>query len=115
MVVVILRRNFVSLKQHHMKQFFTFLFITILSLQAFAQTQTVSGRVYDEASNAPLVGATITVIGNTELGIATDDNGNFRLAGVSLGRQSFKIKYLGYEDRVVSDIVITAGKEVNLN
>lgn len=98
-----------------MKRFLVFLLSSIISIQTIAQTQTVSGRVYDEASNAPLIGATITVIGNSALGIATDDNGNFRLAGVSLGRQSFKINYLGYEDRVVNDIVITAGKEVNLN
>jgi hypothetical protein len=86
-----------------------------ITLQSFAQTQVVSGTIIDEASHAPLIGATVTLAGNTSVGTVTDEKGNFRLAGVPLGRQSFKITYTGYEDRHIPDVVVTAGKEVNLN
>lgn len=98
-----------------MKQFIALLAFLLATLNISAQTQTVSGSVYDEASHAPLVGVTIYVIGHSSIGSATDENGNFRMAGVPLGRQSFKISYTGYEERTVADIVVTAGKEVNLN
>lgn len=77
-------------------------------------TQTITGTIYDEASKAPLPGATVVLL-NTSNGTATGPDGSFRLTGVPIGRQSFKISYIGYEDRVVNDIVVTAGKEVQFN
>jgi len=86
-----------------------------LHRNAFAQaTQTVKGTVRDEASKVPLTSATIVLV-NTALGTATDAEGNFRLTEVPLGRQSFRVSYLGYEDRMINDVVVTAGKEVTLN
>lgn len=77
-------------------------------------TQTVKGVIRDEASKVPLASATVVLI-NSNLGTATDAEGNFRLPEVPIGRQSFRISYLGYEDRTVNDVIVTAGKEVTLN
>ncbi|MBS1771593.1 MAG: TonB-dependent receptor [Bacteroidetes bacterium] len=90
-----------------------FLLISVFSYAQ--QTQVVSGYVFDEASHAPLIGAVIILQSNSSLGTTTDENGNFRLANVPIGRQSFKISYSGYEERLIADIIVTAGKEVNLN
>lgn len=98
-----------------MKQALALIALILTTLTGFAQTQTVSGTVYDEASHAPLIGVTIYLTNNSAIGTATDENGNFRLAGVPLGRQSFRFSYTGYEDRSINDIIVTAGKEVNLN
>ena len=38
-----------------------------------------------------------------------------RLPNVPIGRQSFKVSYLGYESKTIPDIIVTAGKEVGLN
>lgn len=88
-----------------------------LCLTASAQqTQTITGTIYDEASKAPLAGVTISVQkSQPAIGTTTDAAGNFHLTGVPIGRQTFKISYMGYEDRMVNDVVVTAGKEVNLN
>lgn len=78
------------------------------------QTQRVTGYVYDEASRAPLEGVVISVQ-NTTRGAATDATGRFRIDSVPIGRQSLKVSYISYEDKMLNDIVVTAGKEVNLD
>ncbi len=81
-----------------------------------AQTQTVAGNIYDEASRAALPGAIVTILNSSpERGAVTDETGRFRIDSVAIGRRSFKITYLSYETKVLSDIEVTAGKEVNLN
>jgi len=83
---------------------------------AFAQaTQYVTGKVFDEASGRPLTGAVVVLKDNPAIGTVSDADGYFRLPGVPLGRQTIKVSYTGYEDRVLNDVLLTAGKEVNLN
>jgi hypothetical protein len=90
--------------------------LSICSNTNAQSTQNVTGKVFDEASKAPLTGVVIVLMNsNPAKGTASDIDGNFTLTGVPLGRQSFKITYTGYEDRLVNDVVVTAGKEVNLN
>lgn len=94
------------------------LFVALLvsGIGANAQAlQNISGRVIDEASKTPLTGAVIVLVSNTANGTVSDVDGNFMLTGVPIGRQSVKISYLGYEDRIVNDVLVTAGKEVHLN
>lgn len=83
----------------------------------FAQgSQTVRGRILDEASKAPVIGASIVLV-RTEtplIGATADLEGNFKIAGVPLGRQTFQVKAIGYESRMLANVVITAGKEVVL-
>jgi hypothetical protein len=98
-----------------------FLLLHLLTLLSFTaafgqtQTQTISGTIIDEASRNPLAGATVSLVGNNSIGTATDADGRFRLTGVPIGRHALRISYLGYEERVIPDIVVTAGKEVQLN
>ncbi|MES2703388.1 MAG: TonB-dependent receptor [Bacteroidota bacterium] len=100
-----------------MKQAIIFLFAAVLlPLLSAGQVQTINGNIYDEASRAPITGAVITVLGSTPArGGVTDIDGHFRIDSVLVGRQSFRITYLSYEDRLISDVQVTAGKEVNLN
>jgi len=94
------------------------LIFLLCSLSAlYAQsTQTIRGQVFDEVSQTPLVGVNIIVVSDVQtLGSATDENGNYRIANVPVGRQTLKITYIGYEEQILSNIVVTAGKEVILN
>ena len=79
-------------------------------------TQTVRGRILDEVSKSPVIGASVILI-RTEgplIGATADLDGNFRMSAVPLGRQNFQVKAIGYESRMLSNVVITAGKEVVL-
>lgn len=92
----------------------------VFSLPAFAQTtQTLRGRVVDEVSKTPLIGVNVVVLNVTNdgqtLGSTTDVDGYFKITNVPLGRQTIKISYVGYDDQVLPNTIVTAGKEVVLN
>lgn len=112
--------NLINTKTTTMTHFTKYILVLLAALllhgTANAQTtQTITGKVYDEASKAPLTGAVIVLINTaSSIGTVTDIDGSFKLTFVPLGRQAFKISYTGYEDRMVNDVVVTAGKEVNL-
>lgn len=95
-----------------------FIAAIMLSLKAYSQTtQTIRGRVLDEVSKTPLIGVTVQVLGTFEktMGGASDAEGFFTITHVPVGRQSIKVSYVGYEEQVIPNIVVTAGKEVVLN
>lgn len=62
------------------------LFVPIC-INAQPLTQVVKGKIVDEASQTPLPGATVVVLGTDPiLGTVANENGNFRLEKVPLGR-----------------------------
>ncbi len=77
-------------------------------------TQTIRGNVVDKDSQIPLIGATVHLLESNQ-GTVTDINGDFRLEHIAIGRQELSIGYLGYEERVISNILVNSGKEVVLN
>ena len=90
----------------------TFSFISYFS---FAQTGIIRGKVYDKQSESPLIGANIELLEKSGKGTTTIDDGTFVLKDVSLGRQSVRISYTGYESVVLSELEVTTGKDVILN
>lgn len=81
-----------------------------------AVTQTVRGTVLDAAAKAPVIGATVVVVGVTPaLGASTDADGRFRLPGVPVGRIKLRVTSVGYEDLFLSEVTVTSGKEVVLD
>ena len=92
-----------------------FLFLTLFSVEIFAQSQVVKGIITDKQSETPLIGATIEWIGEPVKGTTTDAEGYFRLEDIPVGRQAFRISYIGYNGITIPNIVVTAGKEVVLD
>ncbi|MFK7811910.1 MAG: carboxypeptidase-like regulatory domain-containing protein [Maribacter sp.] len=94
----------------------TFVSFLICSF-SFAQTltQTVKGKVLDAETGAPLLGANVILLNvDPPKGAITDEAGYFRLEDIPVGRASFQFTYLGYENFVVSEILIGSAKEVEL-
>jgi hypothetical protein len=98
-----------------LKKYF-FLFI-IVSNTAFAQiTQTVRGKVIDKVVGVGLPGAIVQLKNSTAtITATTDNNGNFKLINVPVGRQSFLFTYTGYKPMPINDVIVTSGKESYLN
>jgi hypothetical protein len=94
---------------------FTFLFLLTAGI-AFAQpVQTLRGRVTDKESKFPLPGATVMIPGSSPLiGTITDNDGNFRLEKVSIGRQTVQVSYIGYKPATFQGIIVNSAKEVVL-
>jgi hypothetical protein len=77
-----------------------FLMVCFMSCTtAMAQTA-IHGRVLDEGTNEPLIGATV-VEQNTSNGTVTDVDGAFRLTVAKLP-VSIKVSYIGYSEKVVT-------------
>ncbi len=93
--------------------------LLLLNTNAFSQTiytQTVKGKVIDLDSEMPLIGASVVLIGSKPIvGAITDVNGNYKLKSISIGRQSFKISYIGYEDVYLKEVLVESGRELVLN
>lgn len=96
---------------------YAILFISFIQFShAQTLTQRVKGTIIDEETNAPLEGATVFLLGTEKPeGASSDSEGNFLLENVPLGRQSFRISYVGYETRLITEIMVTSGKELVLD
>jgi len=87
----------------------------IFSASVAIGQQQVKGTITDAQSEYPLIGATIILLdSNTLIGTTADENGNFQLNEVPLGRQNFQIQYLGYKSITLANVLVTSGKEVIL-
>ncbi len=79
-------------------------------------TQVIRGKVVDTETQFPLPFASIAVITlDPTIGVTSDEEGNFRLEKVPVGRHDLQVSYLGYEAKVVPELLVTSGKEIVLN
>jgi hypothetical protein len=102
-----------------MKRFF-FLIITLTITGLFAKgeivTQTIRGTVMDKQTRITLPGANVVLTSAEPFrGTTTNEYGNFRLDNVEVGRVSIKITFIGYQDVVMNNVSLQAGKELVLN
>lgn len=100
-----------------MKQLFqTLFFLLTLSVSYAQSSQTIRGVILDKVAETPLIGATVQVVGsNPIIGAITNENGEYELKNVPLGRQQIAVSYIGYNTANIPNIVVNAGKEVVLN
>ena len=78
-------------------------FLTCMMLSAsiaFAQ-KTVTGQVFEAATGEPVIGASVRVDG-TNLGIATDVNGQFTIQNVPNSASKVLVSYVGMKDQTVA-------------
>ncbi|MEL6193057.1 MAG: TonB-dependent receptor [Bacteroidota bacterium] len=97
---------------------FLFAFLFILPLSSFSQEllQTVRGRLTDEVSSQPVVGATIAILDLQPVkGAYSDEQGYFEIKQVPIGRHTFRVSSLNYEEVVLSEVLVNSAREVVLN
>lgn len=68
----------------------------------------ITGKVVNEATQSPLPGVTVQVLG-TNLGAYTADDGKFRIANVPSGVYSLQFSFVGFKSYVQTDVVVTTG------
>lgn len=95
------------------------LFISLSSavvLIAQEYTGTIKGQVWDKDSRQPLLGVQVMIVGSVPpAGTTTDENGRFRIEGLTAKRYSLRLSYIGYEDALAAEIPVSTGKEQILN
>lgn len=74
----------------------------------------VKGRVYDIKNNegVPFVNV---VVYRTTIGVATDENGNFRLENVPLGFVQLEVSSLGYKTKVSEEFMVNTSVARTVN
>ncbi len=66
---------------------------------------TIRGRVTDKRTGEPLIGVNVIVVG-TELGAATDANGEYEIINIPPGRYKLTASYVGYNEMTVTDVLV---------
>ena len=79
-------------------------------------TQTIKGKILDQDTQAPLLGANV-IVKNIEpaKGATTNEEGAFWIDHIPVGRYDILITYMGYESKLVPEILVASAKEVVLN
>ncbi len=94
------------------------LIVVFFSSIAYAQNnkQNVRGIVLDKASQAKMFGAKVQLIFSTEIKtVSTDENGKFIFSNVSPERYVIKVNFIGYQEIILPNVIVTSGKEVILD
>ena len=109
----------ITFNKHLIKTIIFAIFILLLfdaNVYAQSPTQTVKGKVVDADSEMPIIGATIILLGSDPIvGATTDFDGFYKLNAIPIGRQSFKLSFMGYEDVYLKEILVESGREMVLN
>ncbi|MCB9033285.1 MAG: TonB-dependent receptor [Chitinophagales bacterium] len=96
-----------------MKQLF-FLISQFTLISLFAQTGVITGTIYDEINNEPLIGANI-LIQNTNYGAITDVDGNYTIENLPTGLYNVQVTYIGYQTQTRFEVEVTNAKPVIIN
>lgn len=96
-----------------MKKFFILLIFVTVSLNA-GTTGKLSGKITDASTDEPLFGANIIFLG-TNLGAATDFDGNYVILNIRPGIYSVKISSIGYKSTIVDNVQIVVDRTTNIS
>jgi hypothetical protein len=89
--------------------------LLLLPVLVLAQgTGKIKGIVTDQATNEPLIGASVSVEG-TSLGAATDIDGNYTILNVPTGTHTVRASYVGYQLVAISNILVNSGLTTEQN
>ena len=80
---------------------------------AFAQRGRIAGSVVEKGTNNQLIGANVSIVG-TNIGAATDNQGEFIIANVPPGNYQVIARFIGYES-VEKPVQVTAGRDVTVD
>jgi len=87
-----------------------------LSIQAQSLKQTIRGKIADIDSKEPLAGVALFIEGSDPLiGVVSNPDGSFEFPSLIVGRYNVIVNYVGYEQKIIPNILLGAGKEANLN
>lgn len=95
---------------------FRFLFISLSFLFvniAFAQKGNIAGIIKDAKTKESIPGAAALIVGTTQ-GVLSDDDGNFAIENLPVGKYTLKVSFVGYASQEIP-ITVEMGKTTQLN
>ncbi len=87
------------------------------ALPAAGQTGTISGRVTQAGTSSGIVGATVRAVSGVRAAgsAVTNENGDFRIAGISVGTYSVVATRIGYRLSRSDDVAVGSGASASVN
>lgn len=95
-----------------MKKLLCFIFIGVFLFAS--EYGKISGRVIDVETGEPLIGADVIVEG-TELGAATDEQGDYTILFVPVGTYQVVASYISYDPYTYTNVIVNADQTTLLN
>ena len=91
-------------------------FLLLSSSHLWAQTVKgkIAGKLVDGETGGPLIGANVIIQG-TNMGAASDLEGNYLILGVPPGNYTLLVMMMGYARVTIKDVVVTAGQVAKIN
>jgi len=74
----------------------------------------IGGNIRDAETGEALIGVNVMIEG-TEIGAATDTEGNYIIINVPIGTQRVRATMMGYEAKVLTDVVVSADRITRLD
>lgn len=88
--------------------------IFMIQTSSAGTTGKLTGAIKDKQSAEPMIGCNIIVAG-TDLGTASDMNGEYFILNIPPGKYNVKFLMIGYESVIQNDVVISLDKTTTLN
>ncbi|MBC8214373.1 MAG: TonB-dependent receptor [Candidatus Marinimicrobia bacterium] len=88
----------------------TLIFSTLIWSQSIG---VITGKVIDNTTKQPLFGVNI-IVEESELGSASDFDGNFTIRNIPIGTHHIKVSMLGYSDRLFLNLPVTSARPINI-
>ena len=98
----------------HMKLYSTVYVLLMLSLAQAGTTGKLAGKVTIKDSGEPMIGANV-IINDTNLGAATDADGNYYILQVPPGTYSVRFTMIGYQDLIMNNVRIQVDLTTTIN
>jgi outer membrane receptor protein involved in Fe transport len=91
------------------------LLLILFNGQVFAGTTgKISGKIIDATTGEPLIGANVIIMG-TNLGAATDFDGNFFIINIPPGKYEVKASIIGYNAVLIQNVNVSVDQTTKLN
>jgi len=92
-----------------------YLLFTLISSYVYAGTTgKIAGKIIDAGSGEPLIGANVIIV-ETNLGAATDFDGNFFIINIPPGKYEVKASIIGYTPLVVQNVKVSVDQTTKLD
>lgn len=94
----------------------TAIFFSGVILNAQTITQNIRGEVIDAQTRKPLPFASVIILdSNPVIGTTSNNEGEFVLKDVPVGRQSIRVSMVGYETFIANELLVSAGHNPKIN
>src|SRR5690606_41750088 len=92
-----------------LKILFVLLFTILATVITYAQGGKISGKVTEKGTGEPMPGVNIILLG-TEMGAATDFNGEYFILNIPPGTYELKASTIGYKTVTQTNVVVSVNQ-----